>query len=312
MGRMRPTREGYSEGLLAAGWESPLVVVLDADLASSIGSEGFGQVFPDRYFNVGISEQDMIGEAAGLALAGLIPFASTYGVFAAGRAWDQIRTTVCHNNLNVKIGGAHGGVSVGPDGATHQALEDLAIMRVLPGMSVLFPADASQTKACVLAASRHQGPVYIRFGRNPVPEIYPEGCSVEIGKADLLSEGRHLTIVAGGVMVSEALDALPLLVSRGMTADLINMVSVKPMDEDMLVSSAKKTGHVLVAEDHQDSGGLGGAVCELLCSRCPVPVERMGVPGVFGQSGSPEEVRESFDLTASGISRMARKMLERS
>lgn len=299
--RLRPTREGYSEGLLAAGWEDDRIVVLDADLGSSIGSRGFGQVFPDRYFNVGISEQDMLGEAAGLALSGLIPFASTYGVFSSGRAWDQIRTTICYMGLGVKIGGAHGGVSVGPDGATHQALEDVAIMRVLPRMKILVPADANQTRAAVVAAARSEGPVYIRFGRNPVPELFDEKCEVRIGHGEVLSEGTHLTIVTAGVMVSAAMDAIPMLVSRGITADLINMVSVKPLDAALLLESVRRTGRVLVAEDHQRTGGLGGAVCEALAEECPVPVRLLGIPDTFGHSGPPGKLRETFGLTPAGI-----------
>ncbi|MCK4504717.1 MAG: transketolase family protein [Candidatus Aegiribacteria sp.] len=310
MKNLRPTREGYVEGILQAGRENDRVVVIEGDVSRSIGSASFGEEFPERFFNLGVSEQDMLGEAAGLALAGFIPFVGTYGVFVAGRAWDQIRTSICYMNLNVRIAGAHGGVSVGPDGATHQALEDVAIMRVLPNMHVLVPADANQTRAAVLTSVNMAGPVYIRFGRDPVPQIYPVDASVEIGKGHLLEDGSDITLVACGAMVSVALTAREILSKRGISAGVIDMVSVKPLDRKLLIEHAKKTGAVVVAEDHQAIGGLFGAVVETLAPEHPVPVGVVAVRDSFGTSGTPAEVREEYELTAEMIIFKAVKLLE--
>jgi transketolase len=310
MKNLRPTREGYVEGILQAGRENDRVVVIEGDVSRSIGSASFGEEFPERFFNLGVSEQDMLGEAAGLALAGFIPFVGTYGVFVAGRAWDQIRTSICYMNLNVKIAGAHGGVSVGPDGATHQALEDVALMRVLPNMHVLVPADANQTRAAVLTSVNTAGPVYIRFGRNPVPQIYPVDASVKIGRGHLLEDGSDITLVACGAMVSMALTAREILSKRGISAGVIDMVSVKPLDRKLLIEQAKKTGAVVVTEDHQAVGGLFGAVAETLAPEHPVPVGVVAVRDSFGTSGTPAEVREEYELTAEMIVFKAVKLLE--
>lgn len=308
---LKPTREGYVEGILQAGRENDRVVVIEGDVSRSIGSALFGEEFPERFFNLGASEQDMLGEAAGLALAGFIPFVGTYGVFVAGRAWDQIRTSICYMNLNVKIAGAHGGVSVGPDGATHQALEDVALMRVLPNMHVLVPADANQTRAAVLTSMNTAGPVYIRFGRNPVPQIYPVDASVDIGKGYLLAEGSDITLVACGAMVGLALNAREILFKQGISAGVIDMVSVKPLDHKLLIEQAQKTGAIVVAEDHQAIGGLFGAVAETLAIQHPVPVGVVAVRDSFGTSGTPDEVREEYKLTALVIVREAEKLLEK-
>ena len=308
---LKSTREGYVEGILQAGRENDRVVVIEGDVSRSIGSALFGEEFPERFFNLGASEQDMLGEAAGLALAGFIPFVGTYGVFVAGRAWDQIRTSICYMNLNVKIAGAHGGVSVGPDGATHQALEDVALMRVLPNMHVLVPADANQTRAAVLTSMNTAGPVYIRFGRNPVPQIYPVDASVDIGKGHLLEEGSDITLVACGAMVSLALNAREILFKQGISAGVIDMVSVKPLDHKLLIEQAQKTGAIVVAEDHQAIGGLFGAVAETLAIQHPVPVGVVAVRDSFGTSGTPAEVREEYKLTALVIVLEAEKLLEK-
>ena len=308
---LKPTREGYVEGILQAGRENDRVVVIEGDVSRSIGSALFGEEFPERFFNLGASEQDMLGEAAGLALAGFIPFVGTYGVFVAGRAWDQIRTSICYMNLNVKIAGAHGGVSVGPDGATHQALEDVALMRVLPNMHVLVPADANQTRAAVLTSMNTAGPVYIRFGRNPVPQIYSVDASVDIGKGYLLAEGSDITLVACGAMVGLALNAREVLFKQGISAGVIDMVSVKPLDRKLLIEQAEKTGAIVVAEDHQAIGGLFGAVAETLAIQHPVPVGVVAVRDSFGTSGTPAEVREEYKLTALVIVREAEKLLEK-
>ena len=307
---LKPTRKGYVEGILQAGRENDRVVVIEGDVSRSIGSASFEKEFPERFFNLGVSEQDMLGEAAGLALTGFIPFVGTYGVFVAGRAWDQIRTSICYMNLNVKIAGAHGGVSVGPDGATHQALEDVALMRVLPNMHVLVPADANQTRAAVLTSMNTAGPVYIRFGRNPVPQIYPINASVEIGKGHLLEEGSDITLVSCGAMVSLALTARKLLSKRGISAGVIDMVSVKPLDRKLLIEQVEKTGAIVVAEDHQAIGGLFGAVAETLTVQHPVPVGVVAVRDSFGTSGTPAEVREKYKLTAEAIVFEAVKLLE--
>ena len=305
----RPTREGYVEGLLEAANRSDRVIVLEADVSRSIGSHSFAEQYPDRFFNLGVSEQDMMAEAAGFALAGFIPFPATYGVFASGRAWDQIRTSICFMNLDVKIGGAHGGVSVGPDGATHQALEDIAIMRVLPNMKILVPADFSQTKAAVLASVNEPGPVYIRFGRNPVPVLYPDDTSVVFGRGDLLAVGEDITIVACGVMVSEALKASEMLSSGGIRAGVLNMVSLKPLDGELLLEQSLRTGAVLVAEDHQTAGGLYGAVSEFLAANNPVRMDSVAVRDSFGTSGTPEQVRDRFGLTSEVIVERAKALV---
>jgi len=308
--RNRPTREGYVEGLLEAAGRNDRVVVLEADVSRSIGSHSFAEQYPDRFFNLGVSEQDMMAEAAGFALAGFIPFPATYAVFASGRAWDQIRTSICYMNLDVKIGGAHGGVSVGPDGATHQAFEDIALMRVLPNMKILVPADVSQTKAAVLASVDEPGPVYIRFGRNPVPVLYPDDTVVRFGKGDLLAEGDDITIVACGVMVSEAMKASGKLLSVGIRASVLNMVSLKPLDGELILEQSRRTGAVLVAEDHQAAGGLYGAVSEFLAVNNPVRMDFVAVRDSFGTSGTPEQVRERFGLTAEVIAEKAKALVE--
>lgn len=309
MNNLKATREGYVEGILQAGRENNRVVVVEGDVSRSIGSASFGDEFPDRFFNLGASEQDMLGEAAGLALEGFIPFVGTYGVFIAGRAWDQIRTSICYMNLDVRIAGAHGGVSVGPDGATHQALEDIALMRVLPNMKILVPADSNQTRASVITSLSADGPVYIRFGRNPVPQLYAGDENVQIGRGNLLREGNDITLVACGAMVSLSLEAASILDGAGISAVVIDMISVKPIDRELLLEQAGKTGAVIVAEDHQATGGLFGAVAETLSLEMPVPMDIVAIQDSFGTSGSPDRVREKFELTASAIVEKAQRIL---
>jgi len=310
MNEPRATREGYVEGILRAGEISDRVAVIEGDVSRSTGSAAFGERYPDRFFNLGASEQDMLGEAAGLALAGFIPFVSTYAVFLTGRAWDQIRTGVCYMDLNVRLGGAHGGTSVGPDGATHQALEDIALMRVLPNMKVLVPADANQTRASVLASLDMEGPVYIRFGRNPVPQIYGEDEPVVPGRGKLLNEGSDVTIVACGAMVSRGMRAVEILNRRGISAGLIDMVSIKPLDEQLLMEHAGHSGNIVVAEDHQMAGGLFGAVAEFLSRRLPVRIASVSVNDSFGTSGAPSEVMSRYGLTADAIALEAEGLLK--
>ena len=311
MNKLKATREGYVEGILQAGRENSRVVVIEGDVSRSIGSNSFGEEFPGRFFNLGVSEQDMLGEAAGLALEGFIPFVGTYGVFVAGRAWDQIRTGICYMNLDVRIAGAHGGVSVGPDGATHQALEDVALMRVLPNMKILVPADSNQTRASVLASLSVHGPVYIRFGRNPVPQIYSIDKQVKIGRGNLLKEGNDVTLVSCGAMVSLSLEAASILQKGGISAGVIDMVSVKPLDTELLLKQVKETGAVVVAEDHQVTGGLFGAVAETLALEMPVKMGVVAVQDSFGTSGSPAEVMGKYGLTASAIAEKAQRILKR-
>lgn len=311
MKALKATREGYTEGLLQAGLMNSRVVVIEGDVSRSIGSAAFEDKFPDRFFNLGVSEQDMMAEAAGLALAGFIPFVSTYGVFMAGRAWEQARTSVCYMDLDVRIGGAHGGVSVGPDGATHQALEDVAIMRVLPNMQVLVPADSNQTRASVLASLEMEGPVYIRFGRNPVPQIYSEDDAVVPGRGNLLRKGGDVTLVACGAMVAASLKAAEeLSAEKGIEASVLDMVSVKPLDEELLFSEASRTGALVVAEDHQRIGGLFGAVAEKLIGEIPVRTVSVAMNDSFGTSGAPAEVRNKFGLTSRAIAERAEALLK--
>jgi transketolase len=305
---LRPSREGWIDGLLDAAGMDERILLLDADVSRSIGGERFAARFPDRHFNLGVSEQEMLSEAAGLALAGFIPYVQSYAVFCAGRAWEQIRTGICHMNLAVRIGGAHAGLSAGPDGATHQALEDVGIMRVLPNMRVLVPADAPQARAAAIAAASMTGPVYIRFGRNPSPVVYPDDCLVEPGGADVLLEGEDVLLVAAGPMVAVCLEASGMLSRSGIRPLLVNAYSIKPLAEDLLVDCAHRCGRVVVAMDHQEACGLFGAVAELLARRCPVPVEPVCARDRFGTSGSPEQVSGLLGLTAGAVAGAALRL----
>jgi len=307
---MRATREGYVQGLLRAAEISDKVVVVDGDVSRSTGTIAFRDRFPERFFNLGIAEQNMAECSAGLALAGFIPFYSTYAVFAVGRAYDQIRTSICNMNLQVRIGGAHGGTSVGPDGATHQALEDIAAVRVLPNMTVLVPADANQTAQAVLSSLQIEGPVYIRYGRNPVPQIYTEEKRVIPGKGHLLRDGRHASIIAVGAMVAKALEAAEILSEDGIQVSVADMVSIKPLDTDLLDDLSANGGPIVTAEDHQVTGGLFGAVAEH-CSRTePLRIFPVAVKDRFGCSGTPDQVMESCGLTTGAIVKEVRKALE--
>lgn len=305
------TRQGWADALLELGETNPNVVVLDADLAKSTLTCLFKDKFPDRFFDMGIAEQNMINTAGGLSLTGLIPFVSTYGVFVSGRAWEQIRTSVCYGELNVKLGGAHGGISVGPDGATHQALEEIAIMRVLPKMTLLVPSDYYETKKAVLAAAKINGPVYIRFGREKVPVITNADTPFEVGKAIIMKEGSDITIVACGVMVAEALDAAEELEKEGINAEVINLHTIKPIDRNALVQSVKKTGCLVTAEEHQLAGGMGSAVLEVIAQEYPVPTEMVGIKDTFGESGEPRQLMEKYGITSKEILEKSRQALKR-
>ena len=305
-----PTRFGYGDGLVELGGTNPNVVVLGADLTSSLRVDRFRDTFPERFIQTGIAEQDMMNLAAGLSLVGKIPFVSTYGVFCTGRAWDQLRTTVAYGGLNVKVGSGHGGISVGPDGATHQALEDKAITRTIPGITVIVPCDYHETVKVVRAAAEIVGPVVIRFGREKVPVITTPDTPFEVGKAQVFRDGSDVTIIACGVMVYESLKAARMLEDEGISARVLNCPTVKPMDIRTVVDSAQETGAVVTAEEHQVMGGFGSAVAEVLCRHAPVPVRMVGVQDVFGQSGSPEELMESYGLTAQAVAGAVRDVLE--
>ena len=299
--KSKPTRDGYGDGLVEMGAKDPRIVVLGADLTDSTRAAWFQQKYPDRFFDFGIAEQNMLNAAAGLSLVGKVPWVSTYGVFVAGRAWDQIRTTVCYSKLNVKIGGAHGGISVGPDGATHQALEDVATMRVLPNMIVIVPADYYETKKAVMWACQYVGPVYVRFGREPVPLITQPDDPFVMGKANLIHDGKDVTIINNGPVLKEAIDAVEILKGKGVSARLVNMHTVKPIDREMIAKCARETGAIVTVEEHQVQGGFGSAVAEAVVQTHPVPMRFIGIQDRFGTSGSPEELFEAFGLKARDI-----------
>ncbi|MEE4196292.1 MAG: transketolase C-terminal domain-containing protein [Bacteroidales bacterium] len=307
----KPTRFGFGEGLKSLGEKYPNVVALGADITSSVSVNFFREAFPDRFFSFGIAEQNIIGAAAGLALGGKIPFATTYGVFSALRTTDQIRVSVCYNNLPVKIGGAHAGISVGPDGATHQALEDIAIMRALPNMTVLSPCDATQTRLATIASVEQvQGPAYIRFGREAVPDFTTDDFPFEVGKGQLLKEGKDITLVATGHLVWEALQAALTLEKQKISARVINIHTIKPLDEEIIIRAARDTGCILTAEEHQVYGGLGSAVAEVLVKSCPVKVTMVGINDQFGESGKPEELMQKYGLTSTHIADQALQMIK--
>jgi len=306
-----PMRDGYGQALLELCENDKNVMVLDADVANSTRTVWIRDKYPEQFMDMGIAEQDMVGTAAGLALGGMIPFVSTYCVFLAGRAWDQIRTTVCYNNLNVKFGGAHAGISVGPDGATHQALEDVALMRVLPGMTVIVPCDSEETRKATLAAAKMNGPCFVRFGREAVPVITDESTPFKIGKARTVHEGTDVTIIANGAMVYEAVLAADALKQEGIDAAVINCHTIKPLDEAAIVAAAEKTGCIVTAEEHQINGGLGGAVAECLARHCPVPMEMVAVEDSFGESGKAAELMAKYKIDSSAIEEKVRAVLKR-
>lgn len=306
-----PMRDGYGKALLELCEKKENIMVLDADVAKSTRTVWVRDKYPEYFMDMGISEQDMVGTASGLALSGITPFVSTYCVFLVGRAWDQIRTTVCYNNLNVKLAGAHAGISVGPDGATHQSLEDVALMRVLPNMTVIVPCDAEETRKATLAIAKKNGPCFIRFGREAVPVVTDENTPFEIGKARICREGSDVTIIANGAMVYEAMQAAEQLEQENISAQVINMHTVKPLDEQAVLDAAKKTGCIVTAEEHQIGGGLGGAVAECLAKHYPVPMEMVGVNDSFGESGKPEELMAKYGLDHKAIADRVRGVLAR-
>ncbi|HIR90944.1 MAG TPA: transketolase family protein [Candidatus Limicola stercorigallinarum] len=304
------TRQSYGEALVELGAEHDDFVVFDADLAAATQTGKFKAAYPERFFDAGIAEGNMMGLAAGVATTGRVAFASTFAMFAAGRAFEQVRNSIGYPHLNVKIGATHAGISVGEDGATHQCNEDIALMRTIPGMTVIVPSDDVEAKAAVRAAYEMDGPVYMRFGRLAVPVINDvPGYTFEVGRAKVLREGTDVTIVACGLMVQAALEAAEALAADGVSAEVINMHTVKPLDTETLVASAAKTGKVVTAEEHSVIGGLGSAVCDALAERCPVPVRKVGVGDVFGESGPAVDLLAKYGLDAAGVERAVRELL---
>lgn len=311
MSKSVPMRDGYGKALLELCEKNEKVMVLDADVAKSTRTVWIRDQYPEHFMDMGIAEQDMVGTAAGLSLSGMIPFVSTYCVFLAGRAWDQIRTTVCYNKLNVKLGGAHAGISVGPDGATHQSLEDVALMRVLPNMTVIVPCDAEETRKATLAMAELEGPCFIRFGREAVPVVTDESTPFQIGKARLCREGSDVTVFANGALVNEALNAAEGLAAEGISARVFDLHTIKPLDEEAVIAAAKETGCIVTAEEHQINGGMGSAVAECLARHCPVPVEMVAVADSFGESGQPQELMDKYGLNQAAIVSKVKAVLAR-
>lgn len=305
----KDTRSGFGAGLLEAGRNNPKIVALSADLTDSVKIGDFAAEFPDRFFQCGIAEANMISMAAGLALEGFIPFAGTFANFATVRVMDQIRQSVCYSKNNVKIVASHAGITLGEDGATHQTLEDIGIMRMMPGMTVINPCDYNQTKAATLAVAKHTGPVYLRFGRPAVPNFTPEDQIFEIGKAVKLNDGKDVSIIATGHLVWEAIQAAETLEAEGISVDLINIHTIKPLDEDAVIESAAKTGRVIVAEEHLVAGGLGEAVAGVLARNLPVPMRMIAVNDQFGQSGKPAELMKFYGLDADHIVVAAKELI---
>ncbi len=297
----KATRDAYGETLLQLGKERSDIVVLDADLSGSTKTNKFAKAFPERFFNLGVSEQDMIGTAVGLSLAGKVPFASTFAVFETGRAWDQIRLAVCYSNTNVKLAASHGGITVGEDGASHQALEDIALMRALPNMTVIVPADAAETSLVIRTIVDYKGPVYVRLGRAAIPYVMPDDYKFQIGKAHVFRIGKDVNIIAAGIMVDAALAASRVLSEQGIDTGVINMSTIKPLDQETLLLTAKNSKVIITAEEHSIIGGLGSAVCEFLAENHPMPVRRIGVKDLFGCSGNPRELLKLYGLTAENI-----------
>mgnify|MGYP000130107245 FL=1 len=306
----KATREAYGETLKELGAQIPEIVVLDADLSASTKTAVFAKAFPDRFFDTGIAEGNMMSVAAGLAASGKIPFASTFAVFGAGRAYEQIRNSICYPNLNVKVAVTHAGLTVGEDGATHQMLEDIALMRALPNMTVVVPADAAETAQVIRWAASYQGPVYIRMGRAKVEDVISPDAEFVPGKSTTLADGSDVTLMACGIMTQQALQAAKMLAEKGISARVINMSSIKPIDEAAIVKAAKETGAIVTCEEHTVMGGLGSAVAEVVVRHCPVPMAMVGTEDVFGQSGKASEVLKVYGLSPEHIALEAKKLVE--
>ena len=308
---MIATRDAYGETLAELGAENDKIVALDADLSGSTKTGVFAKKFPERFFNMGIAEANMVGTAAGLASVGKIPFLSTFAIFAAGRAWEQIRQSVAYPKANVKVVATHGGVTVGEDGGSHQSVEDIAIMRAIPNMTVIVPADGEETKAAIRAVAAYKGPVYVRLGRNKVPSVFPAGHRFEIGKGNVVAEGNDLTFVTTGLMTAVAVAAAEKLKGEGISARVLHLGTVKPLDKELLLQAAQETGAIVTAEEHSVVGGLGGAVAEYLSEECPTLMKRVGVYDRFGTSGKSDELLKYFGLNAETLVEEAREILSR-
>ena len=303
------TRDSYGSALKELGAVAENLVVLDADLAGATKTNVFQKAFPQRHFDCGIAEANMINVAAGLSTMGLVPFAATFAMFAAGRAYEQVRNTIGYPHLNVKIGATHGGISVGEDGSSHQCCEDFALMRTIPGMTVMCPADDVEARQMVKAAYEMEGPVYMRFGRAATPVFHSEDYHFEIGRGEVLQDGTDAAIIATGIMVPEAIEAGRALAAQGVSVRVINMATIKPLDEELVLKAARECGKLVTVEEHSVIGGLGEAVCSLVSERCPVPVKRIGVNDEFGHSGPAAALLEQFGLCASNIVRQTKALL---
>ncbi len=305
------TRDAYGDALVSLGKKRSDVVVLDADLSGSTKTSKFAKAFPERFFNIGIAEQDMMGTAAGFAVGGKLPFVSTFAVFATGRAWEQVRQSICYPNLSVKIVASHAGITVGEDGGSHQSIEDIAVMRVIPNMTVIVPADGPETMQAIEAAAEFKGPCYVRVGRNKVPTLFGEDYKFKIGKAHVFNDGKDVVIIAVGIMVAEALKARDLLKTEGIDAGVINMSTIKPIDADAVITAAKRCGAVVTAEEHSIIGGLGGAVAEVLSEYAPVPLVRVGVKDAFGTSGDQEGLLKHYGISAENIADSVKEVIRK-
>jgi len=310
MAEKMATRDAYGDVLVELGAENPNIVVLDADLSKSTKTNVFAKAFPDRHFNFGVAEANMISTAAGLATAGKIPFASSFAVFASGRVWDQVRMSICYPELNVKIVATHGGITVGEDGASHQANEDIAIMRAVPNITVIVPADGVETKKAVRAIAHYVGPVYMRLGRSEVPTVFDESYDFAIGRAAVMRPGDDVSIFACGIMTAEALEAADMLAEEGVSAEVVNVSTIKPLDAETILDSARKTGCAVSAEEHNIVGGLGSAIAEALIDACPIPMERVGVPDTFTESGKPAELLKKYGMTPADIASAAKLAIQ--
>ncbi len=306
----KATREAYGKALVELGGRYKDMMVLDADLSGSTKTGDFAKVYPERFFNAGIAEQNMMSIAAGIAATGKLVFASSFAMFAAGRAYEQVRNSIGYTHLNVKIGATHAGMSVGEDGATHQCNEDIALMRTIPGMTIINPADAVEAYKAVIAAAEYEGPVYLRLGRLAVPVINDDSYEFKMGKGVMLHDGDDVTVIATGLMVNEAIMAYDMLKAEGISARIINMHTIKPIDKDIIIESAAKTGAIVTAEEHSIIGGLGGAVAEVICENYPVPVLRVGTEDTFGISGPAADVLKYFNLTAEQIVKKAKAAIK--
>lgn len=307
----KATREAYGDALRDVGAELKDIVVLDADLSKSTKTNVFAKAHPDRFFNVGIAEQNLMGTAAGLAAAGKIPFVSTFAMFAAGRAFEQVRNSICYPKLNVKIAATHAGLTVGEDGASHQAIEDIALMRSIPNMTVIVPADATEARQAVKFAAAYQGPVYLRLGRSSVPDLFGDSYEFIHGQAVQLDDGSDLTIIATGIMTAPARKAAEELAAQGISARVLNIHTIKPIDKAAIIKAAQDTGAIVTCEEHSIIGGLGSAVAEVIVESTPVPLERVGVLDTFGESGKPDALLVKYKLTAGDIVAAAKRVLSR-